>query len=75
MLVHGASGPVGTACVQMGVALGLKVYGTAGTQEGLTRTLHNKAVAVFNHRESGYTDKIKVNLSTFLRIWEFVKDN
>jgi NADPH2:quinone reductase len=35
MLVHGASGGVGIAAVQIGLALGLRVIGTAGTQRGL----------------------------------------
>jgi NADPH2:quinone reductase len=33
--VHGASGGVGIAAVQIGLALGLRVIGTAGTQRGL----------------------------------------
>src|SRR5690349_20034742 len=35
VLVHGASGGVGTAAVQMARAMGLTVLGTAGTQKGL----------------------------------------
>src|SRR5882672_5169402 len=34
ILVHGASGGVGTAAVQMARAMGLTVFGTAGTQKG-----------------------------------------
>ena len=35
VLVHGASGGVGLAAVQIGRAMGLKVLGTAGTPRGL----------------------------------------
>src|SRR6516225_3101996 len=34
VLVHGASGGVGTASVQLARAMGLTVFGTAGTQRG-----------------------------------------
>ena len=52
----------GIACVQIAKARGLKVYGTAGTQEGLDLVLNNGAAAAFNHREEGYMDKILVKL-------------
>src|SRR6202158_2575397 len=35
VLIHGASGGVGTAGAQMARAMGLVVFGTAGTQKGL----------------------------------------
>src|SRR5688572_833376 len=35
LLVHGASGGVGSAAVQIGRALGMRVIGTAGTEKGL----------------------------------------
>src|SRR5881275_2768143 len=42
VLVHGASGGVGTAAVQLARARGLRVFGTAGTEQG--------AHEVFDHR-------------------------
>jgi len=51
---------VGLATVQLGVAHGLKVLGTAGTPEGLKLVTSQGAAAVFNHSEPGYTDKILV---------------
>src|SRR5205814_257943 len=36
VLIHGASGGVGTAAVQLARARGLRVFGTAGSDEGLT---------------------------------------
>ncbi|XP_060578400.1 zeta-crystallin-like isoform X2 [Ruditapes philippinarum] len=58
ILIHGASGAVGLACVQIAVSKGMKVYGTAGTLEGIDLVLKQGATAVFNHREEGYADKI-----------------
>uniref|UniRef100_A0A2I3HPP3 Quinone oxidoreductase n=1 Tax=Nomascus leucogenys TaxID=61853 RepID=A0A2I3HPP3_NOMLE len=59
VLVHGASGGVGLAACQMARAYGLKVLGTAGTEEGQKIVLQNGAHEVFNHREVNYIDKIK----------------
>ncbi|XP_071077043.1 quinone oxidoreductase isoform X2 [Desmodus rotundus] len=60
VLVHGASGGVGLAACQIARAYGLKVLGTAGTEEGQNTVLQNGAHEVFNHREVNYIDKIKV---------------
>lgn len=62
VLVHGASGGVGLAACQIARAYGLKVLGTAGTEEGKNIVLRNGAHEVFNHREVNYIDKIKVKL-------------
>ncbi|CAK7304994.1 Quinone oxidoreductase [Vulpes lagopus] len=59
VLVHGASGGVGIAACQIARAYGLKVLGTAGTEEGQNIVLQNGAHEVFNHRELNYIDKIK----------------
>ncbi|MDP9148167.1 MAG: NADPH:quinone reductase [Acidobacteriota bacterium] len=58
LLVHGASGGVGTAAVQMARALGLTVFGTAGTEKGLELVKHEGAQHVFNHTKSGYEEEI-----------------
>uniref|UniRef100_A0A8C0CWZ4 Quinone oxidoreductase n=1 Tax=Balaenoptera musculus TaxID=9771 RepID=A0A8C0CWZ4_BALMU len=60
VLVHGASGGVGIAACQIARAYGLKVLGTAGTEEGQKIVLQNGAHEVFNHKEANYIDKIKV---------------
>uniref|UniRef100_A0A8C8BS70 Crystallin zeta n=1 Tax=Otus sunia TaxID=257818 RepID=A0A8C8BS70_9STRI len=60
VLVHGASGGVGIATCQIARACGLKVLGTAGTEEGMNLVLRNGAHQAFNHRETNYMDKIKV---------------
>jgi NADPH:quinone reductase len=53
-LVHGASGGVGTAAVQIARAHGLHVLGTAGTIEGLGLIREQGAHGVFNHRDGDY---------------------
>ncbi|XP_009992869.1 PREDICTED: quinone oxidoreductase [Chaetura pelagica] len=64
VLVHGASGGVGIATCQIARACGLKVLGTAGTEEGMDVVLRNGAHQAFNHREANYTDKIKEYIGT-----------
>ncbi|NXH16131.1 QOR oxidoreductase, partial [Bucco capensis] len=59
VLVHGASGGVGIAACQIARAYGLKVLGTAGTEEGMDTVLRNGAHQAFNHREANYIEKIK----------------
>lgn len=59
VLVHGASGGVGVAAVQLARWLGLQVVGTAGTPAGLELVKNVGAQHVFNHREDGYIDKVK----------------
>lgn len=59
VLIHGASGGVGIAACQIARAYGLKVLGTAGTEEGMNIVLRNGAHQAFNHREANYLDKIK----------------
>ena len=58
VLIHGASGGVGTAAVQMARAMGLTVYGTAGTEKGLELVRHEGAHQVFDHSKPGYEDEI-----------------
>jgi NADPH:quinone reductase len=58
LLIHGASGGVGIASVQMARAMGLTILGTAGTQKGLDLAKREGAHHVFNHRTAGYTDAI-----------------
>jgi NADPH2:quinone reductase len=58
LLVHGASGGVGIAAVQIGRAIGMTVIGTAGSDKGLELVKHEGAHHAFNHRNAGYTDAI-----------------
>lgn len=56
VLIHGASGGVGTAAVQIAKMLGMQVTGTAGTEEGLELVKQQGAHHVFNHHQDGYLD-------------------
>lgn len=58
VLVHGASGGVGIAAVQLARAIGMTVIGTAGTDKGLELVRREGAQFAFNHRNTGYTDAI-----------------
>lgn len=58
VLVHGASGGVGIAGVQLARALGLTVFGTASSQKGLDLATREGAHRVFDHSKSGYLDEI-----------------
>jgi NADPH2:quinone reductase len=57
VLVHGASGGVGVAAVQIARAAGLRVAGTAGTPEGVELVLREGAHHAFDHRSHGYLEK------------------
>jgi NADPH2:quinone reductase len=60
VLVHGASGGVGTAAVQIARARGLRVIGTAGTPEGIDLVSKQGAHLVLNHRLPDYLQQIPV---------------
>lgn len=57
--MHGASGGVGVAAVQMAAERGCTVVGTAGTDDGAKLVLTNGATDVFNHRTAGYLEEMK----------------
>ena len=59
VLVHGASGGVGTAAVQIARAFGMKVIGTAGSPEGIELIKKIGAHFVFNHHQEGYIEEIR----------------
>lgn len=58
VLVHGASGGVGMATVQLAKAYGMKVLGTAGTTEGEKAVKQAGASEVFNHRQDEHVQRI-----------------
>jgi NADPH2:quinone reductase len=58
VLVHGASGGVGTAAVQIARAHGMHVIGTAGTDNGVRLVREQGAHEVLNHRDADYLTKI-----------------
>jgi NADPH:quinone reductase len=58
VLIHGASGGVGIAAVQLARAQGLTVFGTAGTQRGLDLIKKEGAHLGFDHTKAGYSEEI-----------------
>ncbi|XP_042856364.1 quinone oxidoreductase-like [Penaeus japonicus] len=58
VLIHGASGAVGLAAIQIAKNHGLYVVGTAGTKEGIELVLETGADAAFNHRDSKYIENL-----------------
>lgn len=59
VLVHGASGGVGVAAVQLGRAAGLRVIGTAGTDRGRALVIEQGAHDVLDHRAPGYLERLQ----------------
>jgi NADPH2:quinone reductase len=59
VLVHGATGGVGMAAVQLARAAGLTVFGTGGTPEGREEVMRQGAHHVFDHHETGYLERIR----------------
>lgn len=59
VFIHGASGGVGTAAVQICNSYGIRVLATAGSVEG-EQMLRSMGVAkVYNHRKEDYLEKVK----------------
>jgi NADPH2:quinone reductase len=58
VLVHGASGGVGLAAVQLARAAGLVVVGTAGSDEGLALASREGAHHVLNHHDPDHLKRI-----------------
>jgi NADPH2:quinone reductase len=58
VLVHGASGGVGIAAVQLARAAGLQVIGTGGTEEGRRLVTEQGAHHVLDHHASDYLEQL-----------------
>jgi NADPH:quinone reductase len=58
VLVHGASGGVGSAAVQLARATGMTVIGTAGSEPGLELVKKEGAHHVLNHASDNYLDEL-----------------
>jgi NADPH2:quinone reductase len=59
VLIHGASGGVGTAAVQLARAHGCIVIGTAGTEEGRKQTTREGAHYALDHHAKNLADQVK----------------
>ena len=58
LLIHGASGGVGTAAIQYARAMGMIVLGTAGSQRGLELVKKEGANQVFDHSKPEHAEEI-----------------
>jgi len=58
VLIHGASGGVGIAAVQLARAAGLRVLGTAGSEAGMKLLREQGADEVFDHRAADHLEQI-----------------
>lgn len=58
VLIHGATGSVGLAAVQIAVTAGMRVLGTGGSQAGRELALGLGAEQVFDHHDQGYAEAI-----------------
>ncbi|MBL8886221.1 MAG: NADPH:quinone reductase [Phycisphaerales bacterium] len=59
VLVHGATGGVGIAAVQLARAAGLRVFGTGSTERGRQLAVEQGAAKVFDHGKAGYIEEIR----------------
>ncbi len=58
VLIHGASGGVGTAAIQLAKRAGLTVIGTGGTDAGRALVKAEGADTVLDHHDSAFADKL-----------------
>ena len=59
LFIHGASGGVGVAAVQIARAAGLTVIGTGGTPKGRELALREGAHHVLDHRAADYLEQLR----------------
>lgn len=58
LLIHGASGGVGVAAIQIAKAAGVRVIGSAGTEQGKQLVAEQGADHVVDHNQTGYLDEV-----------------
>lgn len=58
VLVHGATGGVGTAAVQLAYAAGMTVIATGGTEKGRSKVAEQGAHHVLDHHAPDYLDRV-----------------
>ena len=59
VFIHGASGAVGTAAIQLAKHAGLKVIGSGGSAKGLELIAREGADHAVDHAGKGYLDEVK----------------
>lgn len=58
VFVHGATGGVGLAAIQLARAAGMRVIGSGGTEDGRRVALEQGAHEVLDHHAEGYLEKL-----------------
>ena len=58
VLIHGASGGVGLACIQLARSFQMNIIGTAGSKAGLTLVDQQGADHVLDHRKTNHLDEV-----------------
>uniref|UniRef100_A0A7S4PBH3 Enoyl reductase (ER) domain-containing protein n=1 Tax=Paramoeba aestuarina TaxID=180227 RepID=A0A7S4PBH3_9EUKA len=61
VLIHGGSGGVGIAAIQLSVDAGFEVFATAGSEEGIELMKKQGAHHTYNHRENNYNKQIQTD--------------
>jgi len=59
VLIHGATGGVGIAAIQLARAAGMKIIGTGGTERGRALATEQGAHHMLDHKVQGYLDQIQ----------------
>jgi NADPH:quinone reductase-like Zn-dependent oxidoreductase len=59
LLIHAAAGGVGLAAVQLGKALGARIFATAGSDEKIALALHHGAHHGINYRTSDFASEVR----------------
>jgi NADPH:quinone reductase len=58
ILIHGGSGGVGTASIQLAKSHGMTIFATAGTDKGLESVLKQGANHALNHHDPNYLEQL-----------------
>lgn len=56
--MHGGTGGVGLAAIQLGAMHGMEVFATAGSEDGVALVKANGARHGFIHRQERYMDQV-----------------
>ncbi len=59
VFIHGASGAVGTAAIQLAKRAGMSVIGSAGSERGMKLVLDEGADHAVDHTSVGYIDQVR----------------
>lgn len=75
LLVHGGSGSVGLACVQLALAEGLDVYATAGSEAGRAQLERLGVAGVADHHDASQVDELAEQAGGFDLVIEMLANH